>query len=249
MVLIKRKIQTRFDTASNSYDNVANVQKESAHILVTKLYEFDHKFYPETILDLGTGTGYVTEDLLSYYSESSYTLNDIAPNMIKIVQNKFCKLKKFNFYISDMEYGDFQNHDLIISNFALQWVSNLEATLQKFYAQSKIFSFSCLLDGTFKEWQDILKDYGLPTVLKQYPIEKNLVSFLLNFELSNYHFSIKDFQLTFKNAYFFVKYLQNLGAGTSSTTIPLNKIKNLIKNHDQEFSITYKIFFGIMKRL
>ncbi|MCC8369487.1 MAG: methyltransferase domain-containing protein [Rickettsia endosymbiont of Oxypoda opaca] len=246
---MKRKIQTRFDAASNSYDNVANVQKESAHILVTKLREFDYGFYPETILDLGAGTGYVTAGLLSHYPKSSYTLNDIAPNMIKIVQNKFCKLKKFNFYISDMEYEDFQDHGLIISNFALQWVSNLEATLQKFYAQSKILAFSCLLDGTFKEWQDILKEYELSIMLKQYPLKKNLISFLLTLEPNNYHFDIKDFQLTFKNAYFFIKYLQNLGAGASSTTMPLNKIKNLIKNHDQEFSITYKVFFGIMKRI
>ena len=65
---LKRKIKHRFNGASNSYDKVACVQKQSAELLVQKLQEFDKLFYPQTILDLGTGTGYIPEILLPHLS-------------------------------------------------------------------------------------------------------------------------------------------------------------------------------------
>lgn len=249
MITIKRKISQRFEKASDSYENVAYVQKESSQFLIERLREFDLEFYPKTILDLGTGTGYIPEILLSHYPDSFYVLNDIAPSMIKKIKDKFEKHSNFKFYIGDMEKLQAQNYDLIISNFALQWTCNLEATLQKFFLESKTFAFSCLLNGTFKEWDNIFKSYGSPSILKQYPTENDLKSYLKTFKAQKYYFDTIDFQLIFPNSRSFMVHLKNLGASTSNTSIPINIIKNVLINQNKEFKITYKVFFGIMKRL
>ena len=238
---MKNKIQSRFNAASDSYDQVAHVQKNSAEILVTKLRAFAPDFIPKIILDLGAGTGYAVEELLKYYPQAQYVLNDIAPEMIKIVQNKFKQDNQFNFDVSDMETSEFQNHDLIISNLALQWVSDLEKTLAKFTAKSKVFAFSCLLDGTFREWEEILGIYKI----NKYPTKEKLIHLLESFG-KEYIFETIDCQLTFPNARSFMIYLQNLGASASNFQIPKQVIKNLLKNYKQEFTVTYKIFFGII---
>ena len=173
---LKTKIKNHFNRSGNSYDKVACVQKQSAGLLVKKLQSFDSSFYPQTILDLGTGTGYIPEILLPHYRNSLYTLNDIAPKMIEIVENKF------------LDRDNFQDHNLIISNLALQWINNLEKTLEKFYKKSNILAFSCLLDGTFKEWNNIVRNCNIISVIKKYPKEKVLISFLNKLNPKTYHF-------------------------------------------------------------
>ena len=58
-----------------------------------------------------------------------------------------------------------------------------------------------------------------------------------------------EFQLTFPNNRSFIYYLKNLGANASNEVMPINILKSLIKEPDNKFTVTYKIFFGIMKRI
>jgi malonyl-CoA O-methyltransferase len=246
---MKRKIKHHFNRASNSYDKVASIQKQSAELLVQKLQEFDSSFYPQTILDLGTGTGCIAEILLPHYQNSLYMLNDIAPKMIEIVENKFLDRDNFKFHVGDIENDNFQDHNLIISNLALQWTNNLEKTLEKFYKKSNILAFSCLLDGTFKEWDNIVRSCNITSVIKKYPKEKVLISFLNKLNPKTYHFDSMEFQPTFPNNRSFMYYLKSLGVTASNGVMPINILKSLIKEPDNEFTVTYKIFFGIMKRI
>ena len=80
----KKIIKNNFDNASTSYDSVASIQKKCAQKLIEKL----PNFIPNSILDLGTGTGYTTELLLKKFPESQYTLNDISDVMLKVAEKK-----------------------------------------------------------------------------------------------------------------------------------------------------------------
>lgn len=246
MIPIKTQIKNRFDMASQTYESVAHAQKQSAELLIEKLLRFEPGFYPETILDIGTGTGYIPELLIPHYGKSLYTLNDIAPAMLEKTRFKFAAHNNFSFHIGDMETIDFKNHDLIISNFCLQWANNLLTAIKIFHATSKVFAFTCLLDKTFMEWQTILSSYGLSSVMKPYPAEQVLVSYCKELTDARFYFYTKDFQLEFSNAFSFIKYLKNLGAGISHTTIPINVLKALIADHRYKFMVTYKVFFGII---
>lgn len=179
MIAIKKNIQTRFNKATHSYDKVSYIQKTSAEFLAEQLHAIDPEFKPKTILDVGTGTGYMPEILLPVFPSAYYTLNDITPNMITFVQNKFREYKNIAFCMGDMENVFFRSHDLILSNLALQWSHHLENMLNKLYRKSKILAFSCLLEGTFKEWNAIFNHAGLPSPVRQYPTENALRDFLV----------------------------------------------------------------------
>lgn len=70
---VSNKIITHFNRSSVSTETVAGIQKKSALFLVKKLLEVSKGVVPETILDLGTGTGYIPEYLVTHYPKSLYT--------------------------------------------------------------------------------------------------------------------------------------------------------------------------------
>jgi malonyl-CoA O-methyltransferase len=243
----KRKIQQRFDAASISYEEVATVQKDCAGILSEMLVEHISDFYPSTILDLGTGTGYVPEFLMPTFEKSFYTLNDISPKMIEKVQQKFEKHPQVFFHTGDMEAVDFGYHDVVVSNLALQWVDQLEETLKKLYASSRVLAFSCLLDGTFVEWENFLNKFQVPSPLKKYPTARAMELFFLSLGSFDFSFKVQQFHLKFPNAKVFMHYLQNLGASVGDRRIPLHCLKSIV-TITHEIEVSYVVFFGLVRR-
>ncbi|MGL9732872.1 MAG: methyltransferase domain-containing protein [Wolbachia sp.] len=248
MKLQKRYIQDNFNRASLSYDNVAFVQKECAAKLVNLLKSCFPEFHPRSILDLGTGTGYIPEILFNCFPQSKFTLNDMSPNMLAKTKEKLAMYEEVAFILGDMETLDFGFHDLIISNLALQWVRNLKKMIKESYNNSNVFVFSCLLDGTFNEWSRIFTKSSLSTPTHQYQSKQELESYLFRLKPKKYFFDSEEFTLYFTSASEFIKYLKNLGASLSSQTIPLSDLRKIIKTYTDKINVTYKVFFGVLSR-
>jgi malonyl-CoA O-methyltransferase len=236
---MKEKIARKFSQASQSYEDAAFVQKQCAKILVEQLIA--KNINPETILDLGTGTGQIPTLLLKNYPDASYTLNDISPTMISKVEEKFKAYNKFSFHIGDMETCNFKNHDLIVSNFAMQWSDNLRQVIEKHLKLCKTMAFSFLLKGTFYEWSNILQNYAISSIIDKYPEEENIKEFINS--ISKADCLRQDFQLRFANVKEFILYLKKLGATSNNNQISPAIIRDIIKKYDQEFLVTYKVFF------
>lgn len=247
MELIKEKIQLNFNEAAESYDSVATVQKACAVNLVDKLVKYFHKRSITTILDLGTGTGYVPELLVKIYPSGDYDLNDISSNMLLCAKKKL-SFAKPNLILGDMESIDFGSYDLITANLALQWSTNLYYMLQKLYNKSNIFAFSCVLIGTFHEWTRQFKNLDTSFPIYQYPDNNTLENFLLSLYPKKYFFETKEYPITFNNSLDFIKYLKKLGASTAEHATSLAELKNIIKINNKSFTVTYRVFFAILAR-
>jgi malonyl-CoA O-methyltransferase len=242
------QLSARFNAASNSYDTTAETQRQSAELLYKKLTNYFKEFQPRTVLDLGCGTGCMTELLLQSYPDAKYHLNDIASKMLDQAGRKFLIYNNFSYHLGDLQSLEFDNYDLIVSNLALQWSDDLEGCILKFCAKSQIFAFTCLLQGSFDQWGDILAKYGILNVIKKYPTKDYIARFCRKIPARQIHYSSKNFELKFNSAFNFMKYLKNLGAGGSSAGLSIKKLATLIKDHEQQFFITYKVFFALIKR-
>ena len=244
----KQQIKFRFDAASASYDNVAVIQMECGKVLTSSLLELLPTFQPVSILDLGTGTGYIAELLLPIFPKASYILNDIAPNMLNEAKKKFSSNDNISFDLSDFEINSLSYHDLIVSNMALQWVDDLENTITKLYNHSKILAFSCLLDGTFKEWHNIIVNRGLASPIKKYPSIIEIEKIFLSLPGSTYHIKVKTFTINFQNAKSFMLYLKKLGASKGQTNFTTKQVIDIITNCTDFFEITYNVLFVIISK-
>lgn len=245
----KEQVWHHFHRASSSYDKVAEIQRHCAALLIKQLESTLPNFIPSSILDLGTGTGYIPEILLKKFPASRYSLNDIASGMLERGRQKFGASDQFSFILGDMESLDFASHDLTTSNFALQWADDFEATITKLYKSSEVLAFSCLLDGTFEEWRRIFEVESLPIPTYQYQPQKKLEAIFLSLKPAQYSFEARDYQMTFPNALAFMRHLKQLGASTPSHTISLRDLRNLIMINDREIKVTYKVFFCILRRI
>lgn len=249
MIALQTTVKNNFNRAGQSYDLVACVQRQSAEFLVKKLLAFKID-PPKTIVDLGTGTGYMPALLLKHFPSASYLLNDIADKMLEVCQSKFASYDNFSFSNSDMAGLAVKHYNLVVSNLALQWVDDLWGVLKDFHTNSDIFAFSTLLNGTFEEWQNIINGYDKVRIIKQYPTREQLIDYCDSIkDNSQLYYWTKDFPVAFDNPLAFIKYLKNLGAGAADNRISIDGLKSLLKNKPEPFSVTYKIFFGIFKKV
>ena len=170
----KDLIQKRFAKNLDTYNDNAKIQKKMAERLLSFL---DRKDFND-ILEIGCGTGFLTQLVNEKFSFKTYTANDIVESCEKYVKEINPKI---NFIPADIEKAvenSDKKYDLIISNAAFQWVENLKSFIKLLV--SKLNDGGILLFSTFgpenfrevnfvlgktlpyysaNELQEIIKDY------------------------------------------------------------------------------------------
>lgn len=244
MLSFKDKIEYSFHKHSSTYDEVAHVQRVSAEVLIELLQDFLPDFTPKKILDVGAGTGTVTESLFKIFPDSLFCVNDIASGMLSQAKSK--KIQNIKFLKGDFETLDFEDHDLVVSNFALQWANNLDLTVKRLFSKTSVLAVTCLEDGSFDEWYRLLRSYGIVLPSKTYPSKEELDDQFRSLYGRSYHTQSREFKISFTSVVEFLEYLKLLGASASNIRIPLKTLKSIIENQNEIFSITYKVFFVIV---
>lgn len=236
----------RFSNAVISYDSVAGIQKKCAKMLFDFLLTIE-KFAPNSILDIGTGTGYMPDVLLKKFNNAKYTLNDISGKMLEYCKKKFAHNKDFQYIHGDFDDIIFDFNDLVVSNFALQWSKFFFETLEKFVQKSKYFAFTALLDGTFEEWNNVLSANGLPSASNKYPPMSIFLEKIRSFKNTTTQTKIANFNVSYNTPKDFCIYLKKLGASYSGANISMPKLKKLLS---QQYKIRtkYRVMFCIIKK-
>ena len=243
-----------FNRASLSYDSVASVQEVCARKLIDKLKQHFPDFYPDAILDLGTGTGCVPQVLLETFPKSHYTLTDRAIKMLQMAKEKLSAHGNIRYTLNDIEKDKFGFYPLITSNFVFQWAQDLYSLLKKFYQTSEVLAFSCLLQGTFDEWASLFRSLSLPVPTYKYPSLDELKKYMLALSPKGSSrkcfFDTQQFTLDFEHPAAFMRYLKSLGANQASHTIALGDLRRLVRAYSarghSHFSVTYNVFFGVL---
>ncbi|MDX8381498.1 MAG: malonyl-ACP O-methyltransferase BioC [Ghiorsea sp.] len=127
------KVRAAFSGATSSYDSHAELQREIGRRLLAHL-EFT-KITPNTILDIGCGTGFFTRLLSDKYKKADIFATDLSENMINHTKNAHPKRlpwqRKYHHAVSDavaLPYQD-ASFDLVTSNLAMQWVPDVAAMM------------------------------------------------------------------------------------------------------------------------
>ncbi len=134
--LDKQRVRAAFDRAAADYDSAAVLQREIADRLLERLDYI--RLSPNTIVDLGAGTGYCTSALAQRYKSSRVVALDLAPNMLRAARRNAGLLARWRgrhgYVCGDAECLPLADHsvDLIFSNLTLQWVNDLDRAYNEF---------------------------------------------------------------------------------------------------------------------
>lgn len=157
----KQRIEKSFGLKAHSYHQHANLQRNIAKKLVSFLPEKA----PYKILEIGCGTGFVTEILLHKYPQSQIHVTDISQDMLQYTQQRFTGYKNLTFSVQDGENLNVnQEYDLIISSMVIQWFENPNATLHGYtniLTNNGSIYFSTLGSESFQEWRTCLSQLNL----------------------------------------------------------------------------------------
>lgn len=151
-----REIHSAFQKNAIHYEKHAKVQYEIGLNLIERLDYIRLK--PRYILDLGCGTGNITELLVKRYPKATVYAIDLAFNMLKESKQKQGWLKKWSLCQSDMQKLPFveRQFDLVIANQVIHWADAIPNLFKEIYRVMNLqgcLLFSTLGPDSFKELQ------------------------------------------------------------------------------------------------
>jgi malonyl-CoA O-methyltransferase len=153
-LLDKHKTRQGFERAAHTYDANAVLQREIGTRLLERL-DFI-KMQPEIVLDLGCGTGAISEHLLKRYKKARVIGVDLAVNMVQKTRQRGGWFRKPHGVCADVNHLPFQAQcvDMLISNLMLQWCNDLPAVFGEFVQVLKpngLLMFATFGPDTLKE--------------------------------------------------------------------------------------------------
>lgn len=264
----KRLVKMHFSANAGNYDLYAHVQKKMA----SHLMEFSNlrrEDAPNTVLDIGCGTGHLTGLLRTHLPRAQVTAVDIAPGMIELAERKFNR-RGIKFICADAEEMSYEeNYDLIASNASLQWFNDTPLTLKKLYSALTDGGTLCFSTFGALTFSELHQSFG--RAMRNLGIKKDTApgqSFYNLGELKKMcggfvrpHDEMKG-EETFEYMYFdsvkdFFTSVKKIGAGNSNKAyIHKNPalIKELIRVYETDFreknkiKVTYHCLYFVLRK-
>lgn len=125
----KDLIQKRFSKNLNTYSEHARIQKQMAE----KLFSFLQKTEFGNILEIGCGTGFLTEIASKNLQYNSYIANDIVEDCKIYIDKLGGNIDFASGDIEDFLKTNTDNFDLILSNAVLQWIDKPEEFIESLF--------------------------------------------------------------------------------------------------------------------
>jgi malonyl-CoA O-methyltransferase len=117
----KKAVAQSFGRAAGSYDQVAALQRNSASTLLSVLPQNNDL----NVLDIGCGSGLVTETLARQLPDAAVFAIDLSEEMVRYSRKTYPE-KQIEWLCADAENLPFadQSMDMIFSNLVIQWCEN-----------------------------------------------------------------------------------------------------------------------------
>ena len=175
------RLQRAFDAAAPTYDAAAPVQRAVAVRLAEKIAALPLPPRPR-ILEIGCGTGFLTQALRARIGEADWLVTDLSPRMLDAcrarIGNEGAEFRVLDGEAPALEPGGF---DLVCSSLAVQWFEDLGPALQRLaalVAPGGWLAFSTLAEGTLRDWRQAHADLGLACAGPDYPSAATLAGML-----------------------------------------------------------------------
>lgn len=169
--------------AAADYDAHARVQQRVAARLASRIAAVDLPPAPR-VLEIGCGTGFLTEALLARGIGGAWLVTDLAPAMVARCRAKLGDRPELTFRVLDGERGERPPEapfDLICASLAFQWFADLPAAVERllgWLAPGGHLLFTTLGAETFAEWGAAHRAEGLEPGTPPFPSPAQLAGLL-----------------------------------------------------------------------
>jgi malonyl-CoA O-methyltransferase len=247
-------IAKRFSQAATAYNQYAKVQKQTAENLVNWLLQspqgqpLAHNGSGH-ILELGCGTGLLTEQLQQQWPHAHISACDISPQMLAIAQSNIKpKQKAINWILDDASQLQTPHElDWIVSNFCIQWFKDIYLSFEHHLKKCQRLSFAVPCQGSFANWENAHTQLGLSAGLWPLPNHEKIIVWFekkrLKKQLNFFQYTMKTHVLQFDQALDFARMLKGLGAHTSCENHKPVPLQRILKRLPVPFETHYQVLY------
>lgn len=256
----RKQVALNFGKSVEDYHRYAEVQQSVAKRLIASLEPWRDIIPPGPILEVGCGTGYVTEGLLDLYPERDKVITDISPEMVDFCRNRFTGTSTISFSQLDAEQlnTDAPQYGLAVSGFTAQWFKDPALTLGKMMEATKpggLLLASFPGSKSFPEWRACCRELGIPYTGNELPDTEEIVVKMSTGPVQVDYYEDTVIQ-KFDSAAGFFRHLKTIGANTRNDTkgrsLKPSEMKMLIDHWNSEckgrIQVSYHIIFLAVKR-
>lgn len=245
MQINPKLIKNQFEKSMDKYNQNAVVQQITAEKLVAELAKIKKEF--SNILELGSGTGLLTKEVVKKISFKSYCANDLIDKSQKYLKDI---LPEFTFICGNAQrIKPAKKMDLIISNAMFQWFKDLEKvsiSYKNILNKDGILAFSTFSPENFHEIKELT---GLSLEYK--PIDEIINIFAKNYEIL--HTEEFKHTLTFSNPLELLAHMKSTGVNSlTSQHWTFKEVKEFCDNYKAKYpqiALTYSPIIVICRKI
>lgn len=152
----------KFDVTADTYDTHAKIQRQVAYNLLSFLQNMNKQNFGN-VLDIGAGSGFLSEMLERSSKFRKIVSLDISYNFLRTNKNPFrvnCDALRMPF-----KKGSF---DTVLSSSAIHWIDDFNLLLKEIdhlLNSNGVLAFNVFLKGTFSEMEEVCKITGFGNIL------------------------------------------------------------------------------------
>lgn len=124
-----KTVESFYDELSSQYtDLISKCVPRYAELMYNMFHYIPDDFKPKRILDLGCGTGNLTEQILLHYPEAEIDALDISEDILKESQKRFAAKPNVRYIQADFIHMHLPpgSYDLILSSIAIHHINDPE---------------------------------------------------------------------------------------------------------------------------
>jgi malonyl-CoA O-methyltransferase len=246
----KDKVARSFGKAVN-YDDSSSLQKEVARHLWEKLRE-KRNIQPCHVLEVGCGTGHLSEVIAADGSVQTLLATDISLEMVSRCAVKVQGTSATVVFdeLDGEQPPPLSEWDVVCSSMAFQWFEDLPAALKRYASSMEpkaILAFSLPLQGSLREWAEFAVAHGLTSGLARFPDRQQIADSLANAGFSEVYFEEEKYSFSFPNPRAFLHSLRGIGATVPAedyTSAGATALRSVLRETNNEpFVCSWRILF------
>jgi len=218
---LSKNIPQTFGKSAKNYHQKARIQRKVAEGLVASLSPWKDILPPGPILEVGCGTGFLTELMINEFPEREFVITDASEEMVEFAKEQLGSAinRKFQTLNVDSLSQSESKFACIVSNFAIQWFSDPAVGLEKLgqlLVPGGLLLIAFPGNHSFPEWYEHCLELGLPFTANSLPDVEELVV-KLSIEPFQIDYYENDLHQKFDHSIDFFKHIKQIGAGFSKT--------------------------------
>ncbi len=255
----KKSIAARFSASASTYDEYAAVQQVTAE----KVLELSNKVPPpQSILEIGCGTGILTEKLRRRFPDKKLSALDVSAGMIKQAQRRVNEADSITWLIEDIKDITCQSqYNCIISSSSLHWVIPIESAFKKIKALLQPrghLIFGLMVHGTFSELHQARQSAAIKKPTRaRLPGVKEILASLEQYGFNTIYHDQDSLKVTFPSANDFITSIHEQGVtggpvSMSDHLLSRSELANLVAYYDSHYRdsnnqvyATYEIMYVV----